>query len=419
LICITAGAWWFFRKFAFVEPILYWVSLGIKLSAGLFIGWLYTYYYPTSDTFHYFNDSILLADLARSDFVEYIDLVFNGSIERYTTLGMINLEARSVFFVKILSIPSFITWNNYWISSLHLSLISFFSTYYLFKTISRHFPTLQPAAMFALLLFPSCVLWSSGITKESLGMASLYFISSIVIQVWRREHNLLFQLPLTLLMAFVLWEIRYFYAGLFFPPIIAAIIVRYISERSKLPRILEFILFLAILVLGGILVTFLHPNFSCNKFLNVLVNNNIEFMRLSSAEDVIHYYQLKATWLSVLINSPEAFFSGLFRPFVWEASNVWQIAASIENLVILIMTAFSISKIRSVLQSPDRHLLIAVLAYIVLLCVFLSISTPNFGSLARYRIGLLPFYLILVLDHPILNRLHNKMATRFSISLFR
>jgi hypothetical protein len=48
------------------------------------------------------------------------------------------------------------------------------------------------------------------------------------------------------------------------------------------------------------------------------------------------------------------------------------------------------------------------LFYVVFLCVFLALSTPNFGTLSRYRIGFTPFlWLLLLGGSGILSRYRN------------
>jgi hypothetical protein len=40
--------------------------------------------------------------------------------------------------------------------------------------------------------------------------------------------------------------------------------------------------------------------------------------------------------------------------------------------------------------------LLPILIYCFVLCILLAISTPNFGTLSRYRIGFLPFFVFVL-----------------------
>jgi len=97
-----------------------------------------------------------------------------------------------------------------------------------------------------------------------------------------------------------------------------------------------------------------------------------------------------------MMNSPWALISGLFRPFVWEADNALKLIASLENLVVLILCVSSAPRARSFFQAPNKLSTLSVVVFSVLLCIFLALSTPNFGSLARYKVGFLPFFVFLL-----------------------
>ena len=152
------------------------------------------------------------------------------------------------------------------------------------------------------------------------------------------------------------------------------------------------IFFFAILTAA---VSILHPNFRYDAILQVVVANNHDFNSISNSESIIHYYQLQPTVLSVLINAPWALLSGLFRPVIGETGSLMGIAASCENLVIMILFISSIYGVAKNKQSPSI-LVLSVIVFIVILCIFLALSTPNLGTLSRYRVGFLPFFIFLI-----------------------
>ena len=147
-----------------------------------------------------------------------------------------------------------------------------------------------------------------------------------------------------------------------------------------------------IFLCGG--ASLLHPNFYLHRFLEVLITNHDTFIRISEDHGLIHFHNLHASWASVIVNSPWALFSGLLRPFVWEASGMTALLASLENLVIAILLISALSGFK--MKSPHRLLLLSTIMYIALLCIFLALSTPNLGTLSRYRVGFLPFLIFII-----------------------
>jgi uncharacterized membrane protein len=139
------------------------------------------------------------------------------------------------------------------------------------------------------------------------------------------------------------------------------------------------------------------------------VQNNREFMDLSKPENVVNYSNLTPTAASVLINSPQALIAGLFRPFLWEGHTLLAIMAGFENLVLLFMIGTALISRPWLVSSNQRLICFAVLIYVLILAIFLALSTPNFGTLSRYKVGFLPFLVFISLyQNSIIERLTGK-----------
>jgi hypothetical protein len=107
------------------------------------------------------------------------------------------------------------------------------------------------------------------------------------------------------------------------------------------------------------------------------------------------------------MNSPWAIIAGLFAPFFWESHSILSAIASVENLVLLILViSFLFSK-----GQLKGSFIFPLFVYSIVLCVLLAISTPNLGTLSRYRIGFLPF-LIFALSYR--NSISNYLLKRIS-----
>jgi hypothetical protein len=105
---------------------------------------------------------------------------------------------------------------------------------------------------------------------------------------------------------------------------------------------------------------------------------------------------LSATIKSVIINLPWALVSGIFRPFIGEGQGMLGLAASIENLFVLILFISFLWRFKIHSHRPISILVLAGISYCVVLCIFLALSTPNLGTLSRYRVGFLPFLIFMI-----------------------
>lgn len=394
LIFLFSISWWIWKSEIATIRKFYWPALLLKLAAGILVGLIYSRYYTDSDTFFFFNEAVDGASKIKDGPSAYLDFLLSSRGGYF--LG----EDRMSFLIKVMSFFCLITSDNYWVISLYFSFFSFLSAWWLTKLISKHFPGITIPACIAFLFFPSCVFWSSGIMKESLAMTALFFLAGVFLQFWFDKRTQVIQVIGSIFFIWIGWNLKYYYVGLVIPIILSAWITKLLTRKSEVKVWSEIILFLVILSIGLMGASYLHPNFSFNKVIQVIVSNNQAFVALSSPNDVIHFHQLEATWFSLVINAPWALFSGLFRPFMWEAGNIMQVLASFENLILFVLTVISLRSLPSVLKSENRLLILAILIYCMLLCIFLSLSSPNFGTLARYRVGFLPFFVLLITNHP-------------------
>ena len=134
--------------------------------------------------------------------------------------------------------------------------------------------------------------------------------------------------------------------------------------------------------------------------LSVIVDNYNAYTQVSIIGPFVNYTDLNPNWGSIVLNSPWALISGLFRPFVFEINSLFQLVISIENTLLLLLSVYNMKYLTRIPYSSNRLLIVSALVYIILLAIFLTLSTPNFGTLSRYRIGFLPFLFCLLLYYP-------------------
>ncbi len=77
LVLLFAIAWQVWKQQTVLRSF-YWFALIFKVSCGISLGLLYTYYYSSGDTFNFFKDGSLLSALARNDFGEYARFLWSG-----------------------------------------------------------------------------------------------------------------------------------------------------------------------------------------------------------------------------------------------------------------------------------------------------------------------------------------------------
>ena len=415
IVLISGLAWLLWRKEMPTLRQIFWPAIVVKLAAGACLGLLYTYYFPVGDTFVYFNDASRVADLARQDLWSYLELLFSD--RHVDALSLRFREPRALFLTKLTSLVNLLTGDNYWVSGLYFSLISFLGAWYLVRTIATYIPSVRSAAAVAFLFFPSIVFWTSGLLKESLAMAALFFIAALFLRLWFDRKADLWTFVVGAVAMVVLWNLKYYYIGVLVPVVLTDFLYRSIVRKSTSASVgLRALIWMVIFLLPLVIISFLHPNFNLDRISGVIVSNNSAYSELSDTGDYIHFDDLRATPLSIFANAPWALVSGLFRPWPWEAQTSAQVVAAVENTILIFLFAAALLRVKKLLTCTHRLLLGSIIVFVALSCVLITISAPNFGTLSRYRVGYLAFFVFLILcDHPVmeyLERSYRRLVNR-------
>ena len=393
------------RRWREASSSVFWGAFLLRLAAGICLGWVYTYYYSAGDTWPFFEDAKKIAALGREDFFSYLRSLFDFRDDQFLIGQLIDRDLRSIFFIKIISVFCLLSLDNYWICSAYFSLLAFMSAWFLHRKIVSIFPDSTKASALAFLFFPSVIFWSSGLEKETMALCGVYFLVTLFLTIMAGERPGKLSWLLMIPAGFVIWSLKYYWAVVFFISILTALLVRVLI--SKYARIKKFsvIIWITLFLGVGVLLSFTHPNFYLHRFAEVIFSNHNEFVAISNPENLIHYFRFDQTWTSIIMNSPWALVSGLFRPLPGEGLGPLGWAASVENLFLLVLFAGALLKFRRGMATSYPILLLAALSYCIVLCVLLALSTPNFGTLSRYRVGFLPFFVfVIAYSNPILAR---------------
>lgn len=395
IVAILYTIWILFKResgayqFWFIGGLLY------KVTAGIALGLIYAYYYQTGDTLLYFEDASKLTALWYDSPTDFLTAIFKEPPADLLS-RLYDGAPRALFFIKGVSIVNLFAFNNYWIAASYLSILSFMACWYLVRQVRTVLPAFSAEALVAFILLPSFVFWSSGIIKESVAALSMVFLAGVFLNIYHQRKLRWFEWTLALACTAAFWQLKYYWAGLFFMFGGSALLAQLGSAPFRPRRTIRWALWSVAILILGYVTTHVQPNLNLDRVLDVVAENNEAFVSISAPDDVIQFHDLEPTFESFAKNAPLAAWSGLFRPWVGEANSLFKIVASVENTFMLLISLWACFR----LFRPDRQVtFIGMIAfgYCLSLSVFLALSTPNFGTLSRYRIGFLPFFVFLML----------------------
>jgi hypothetical protein len=394
-----------------LKPFL-WPALVLKLLAGIAVGFVYQYYYSEGDTFMYHHDGRVLVGLAKTNFPAYTQFLWDTTADNTLLKTLYFHEPRALFFSKIASVVMLVTGTtHYYGYGLWFSILSFLAAWKLVAVLNFHFPATRASAVIAFLFFPSCVFWSAGIIKESIAMAALFFLAALFLKGWHaKKLNAVEWLCLPIVL-WLLWAVKYYYFAVFCAVTFTTLLMRLLMlSRMAVKPVWQVTLWFVLFLVPLYGASVIHPNFYPERFLEVIVTNYEAFVTLSDPVDVVQFSGMKADAATLACHVPKALVSGLFRPLLWEADTAFKLLIAVENLFLFVFTLAALFSVRKLRLADNRLLLLATLVYILILCIFLTLSTPNFGTLSRYRVAFLPFMVYLVcIPNRLIARLVDKM----------
>jgi hypothetical protein len=279
------------------------------------------------------------------------------------------------------------------------------SKYYIYKGMASFFhSTYHRAILLGCMLLPSTVFWTSGMLKEPMamiGMGPLIYGTACVIHGKKRMLGLV-------LIACGAFIISIFKAYIMFPWLLAASLGYYwqrqLNSGKGAAGLLKkplYLIALCIIGVGGVwLLGELFPRYSINTITDELSTLQSLGQRSARGSNYTLTASPSRSQSAQLALLPIGLFFSLFRPFIFEVRNAALLLNALETTAFLVLWWRILVRsgprklLRSVLQTPG---VIYAVVFVILFGSIVGIATTNVGTLSRYRIPMMPFYVSLLL----------------------
>ncbi len=388
-------------------------GLVLKILAGLTLGLLYTFYYTDGgDTFVFFREAGTIAGYVKDHPDQFWKVLTDIRNSPLVNSLVFKDEPRALFFSVIMAVLHFFTAGNYWLMAVYLSIFSYAGILYFLFSLKKYSKSAYLPGILAFMFLPGFVIWT-GVIKESLYIPALCVVFGATLEISYKKSVSTHSAILLISGLFLLWKLKYFFAATSIAVLLTYGITEILYHHSSWLKNRKGLFagiwagtFTGLLLLASLL----HYNLHIANVSGVLYENYNAFIRASDPNDVFTYFNFDGSLSAYLWNTPVAFFSGLFRPLIFEASNLLQVTASIENLIILVLGVFSLFRLRKN-TITDYNKIISILVFIVVADILIAFSCPNFGTLSRYKAGYWPFIVMIILlpYTDFLRRINNRM----------
>ena len=384
-------------------------ALSVKILGAIFIGLIYGYYYKAGDTFAYFYHGQIINSAFNESFEKWFNLLFHIPSKDdgayYTYISQMDWygDMPSYTVSAITAFLSIFTFNTFLPTSVLFALLSFSGVWALFRTFARVYPQLTRPIAIAILFIPSVFVWGSGIFKDTVCLFGLGWLTYASFR-FLVQKDFSFSNILLLIASFILIaKVKLYILLGFVPALLMWLFFNYSQKiRNKSQKLLVKFFFLLIVIAGFLLFM--------QQFANELGKYSLK--NVASTSEITRGYiywvsgdegsaytlgDFSPTIGGMLSKFPLAVNVTLFRPYLWEARKVIVALSSIEALIFLFITLKILfvvgpAKIwKTVSADPTIQF---CLIFSLIFAFAVGISSYNFGSLSRYKIPCLPFYVM-------------------------
>jgi hypothetical protein len=312
----------------------------------------------------------------------------------------------SNYMVPRFGLPfSFLFGQSYLCISFCCSLFAFGGCWRIFKLFYSFFPHLHKKIAVATLFLPSLLFWSSALMKDSITMGALGFFIYAFYELFFQKRKVLINIIIVSLSAFLLFYIKPYIILCAVPAFLVwafLLLNKNIKDRGF--RLFATIIFTVCTIGGSI---FFMQQIATSEVASQYATQNIlkavesqqSTYNMGDGGSTFKTEEFDSSPAGILKLFPLGIMNSLFRPFPWEVRSPVMALTALEALLFLWLTITcirytSFKIFRQVLaQNPS---IVFCFIYSILFAGLVGMSTLNFGTLARYKIPALPFFLIML-----------------------
>lgn len=394
----------------------FFAGLSVKIIGALAVGFVYQFYYHGGDTYNYHTHG------SRHVWQAFWDSPAAG-LKLFLSdggdqIGIYEYSSRMPFFgdtssymvIRIASIFDLITFSAYSATAVCFGVMSFIGGWMLFLTFYETRKHLAGRIALATLFIPSVFFWGSGLLKDTV---TLTFLGVATYCIWRIANTKRIKLQYLVLLAlslYIIFAIKKYILLSYLPAVLLMLSARLIaSVRGVFVKMMVLPFMGVAVTLCVYLVVDQVGKDDARYNLQQLGNTakitayDIAFQTGREAGSTYVLGELDGSFASMMRLAPEAINVSLFRPYLWEVNNPLMFMSALESMVFLIVTLVVILTSRlGLLKSLANPDILFCLVFSIIFAFAVGVSTYNFGTLSRYKIPLIPFYvlaLIFIYDH--------------------
>lgn len=380
----------------------------LKVIGAISLGLIYQFYYKGGDTYNFFRDSKVIWEAFTESPLTAIRLVladggYHYDLYDYTRRIYFYVDPYSYHVIRLAGFLGFFTFHTYTLIAVLFAVLSFTGVWALYKVFYHLYPHLHKKLAIAVFFLPSVFFWGSGLMKDTitlgaLGWAFYGFYFGLI-----NRKNIISNIIILMVSLIVIKAIKVYILLCFLP---AAFFWVFLEYRARITsRALQFLALpftiVASIPLGYYAIVKVTEDNARYQLENIATTTQVTAEWLTQMGNVSNgsVYSLgefDGSFGSMLSKFPQAVVVTLYRPFLWEVRNPVMLLSALESLFFLYLTIqmFRNFKFRVLLKMlNDQPVLLFCFVFSITFAFAVGISSYNFGTLVRYKIPMMPFFL--------------------------
>lgn len=382
-------------------------ALSLKFLGAIGLGIIYQFYYKGGDTFNYLYHINIIGDAFSHSFSLGLQLLLGndhatGSSPYFARMFW-HADSTEYRIVSLAAFFGLFCFNNYTAIALFFAVASFSGMWALYMTMAKIRPHVYKELGWTMFYVPSLFFWGSGVLKDSICVGALGWLFYGFYRGTIQKRDILKSLIICALSGYILIRIKIYILLCFLP---AALLWVFNENSTRIKnatlRALAKPVFFAV---GGAIAFYAATNltkgdakYDIDKIGERSKITADYLYETSVKQEGSGYYLGKqdGTIGSMVKLAPQAIIVSLFRPFLWEAHNPVMLLSALEAGFFLFFTLriFWRTGVGATLRLiGSTPILLMSFVFSLIFAASVGITSANFGTLVRYKIPLIPFYL--------------------------
>ncbi len=293
--------------------------------------------------------------------------------------------------------------RSYLCIAMFFSLFALGGAIRLFKVFYHYYPEYYREIAFAVLFLPSVAFWSSGLMKDPVCFGSVGYIVYGVFSIFVRKKKFISSIAWILFGGTMLYFMKVYILLALSPAIVLWLFGEFnkVVDNKTLRRIMAFLTFASGVGLAFMMINYATSDESLKQFRLDSLAETSSYQRelyeeFSQTNEGAYYSIGTSNPVLLVLNGIVA---TLFRPFLWEVNSPTALLSALESLLFFFLTVTLMYRkgflnfFRNTFRQP---LLLMCFIFSIVFAAAIGSTALNFGSLSRYKIPCLPFFLVMV-----------------------